>query len=334
MKTRDPLFDAVESFFVDYLKLLRGASPATLASYRDTLRLLLKYVSRARNIPIDRVRLTDFNVDLISAFLEHLEHDRHNQVSTRNCRLAALHSFFSHVLRRHPEQAGGLARIIAVPSKRHPPAPPRYLDPPVVQALLRAPDRQTPAGRRDYALLLFLYNTGARVSEATAVQHKDLLPGPAIHLLGKGRKERVCPLWPETVVALKAQMHSASSADPNAPLFQNARGTALSRHGIYHILRHQAAAAHQRTASVPTNIYPHLLRHSCAVALLQAGVDLVTIRDQLGHVSIATTSRYATSNLTLKRAALEAFWAATGMTPARGKRWRPSPTLSSFLRSI
>lgn len=333
MKTPDPLFDAVESFFIDYLKLLRGSSPTTLASYRDTLRLLFDYVSRVRETPIDRLRLTDFDADLIGAFLQHLERDRHNRVSTRNCRLAALHSFFSHVLRRHPEHAGRLARIIALPSKRHPPAPPRYLDPPVVQSLLRGPDRQTTAGRRDYALMLFLYNTGARVSETTTVHRKDLLPGPAIHLVGKGRKERVCPLWPETVTAINAQMRQTST-DPEEPLFQNARGRALSRHGIYHILRQQAAAVHQVDASVPTKVSPHLLRHSCAVALLQAGVDLVTIRDQLGHVSIATTGRYATCNLELKRAALEAFWAATGMAAPRRKRWHPSPTLSNFLRSI
>jgi site-specific recombinase XerD len=333
MKTPDPLFDAVESFFVDYLKLLRGSSQTTLESYRDTLRLFFEYVSSVRKTSIDRLHLTDLDADLVGAFLQHLERDRHNQVSTRNCRLAALHSFFAHVLRRHPEHAGRLARIIALPSKRHPPAPPRYLDPPVIQLLLRGPNRETTAGRRDYALILFLYNTGARVSEAIAVHHKDLLPGPAVHLIGKGRKERVCPLWPETAAALKAQVHRAS-IDPEESLFKNARGKALSRHGIYYILRQQAAAVHQVDASVPTKISPHLMRHSCAVALLQAGVDLVTIRDQLGHVSIATTGRYATSNLKLKRAALEAFWTATGMTSPRGKKWRPSPTLLSFLHSI
>jgi len=261
------------------------------------------------------------------------ETGRGSQVSTRNCRLAALHSFFAHLLRRHPEHAGRLAGIIALPSKRHPLSPPRYLDPPVIQSLLRGSNRQTKPGRRDYALILFLYNTGARVSEAIAVHRKDLLPGPAVHLIGKGKKERVCPLWPETVAAIKAQL-PRESTDPEESLFQNARGKALSRHGIYHILREHAAAVHQVDVSVPTKISPHLMRHSCAVALLQAGVDLVTIRDQLGHVSITTTSRYATSNLKLKRAALDAFWTATGMTAPRGKRWHPSPTMLSFLHSI
>jgi len=333
MKTIDPLFESVETFFVDYMKLLRGASMRTLASYRDALRLLFDYASRARNTSIDRLRLADFDADLVAAFLQHLERDRHNKVSTRNCRLAALHSFFSHVLRRHPDQATHLSRILALPSKRHPPAPPRYLDPPIVQVLLRAPNRETTSGQRDYTLILFLYNTGARVSEAVGVQHKDLLPGPAVHLVGKGKKERVCPLWPETVKAIKAMSHS-TQVDPEKPLFQNARGRALSRHGAYRILGQQAAVAHKADARVPINVSPHLLRHSCAVALLQAGVDLVTIRDQLGHVSVATTGRYATSNLKLKCAALEAFWKATGMSSPRSKRWHPSASLTNFLGSI
>jgi integrase/recombinase XerD len=333
MRTNDPLFDSVETFFVDYMKLLRGASQRTVASYRDAMRLLLEYASRVRNTSIDRLRLVDFDADLIATFLHHLERDRHNRVSTRNCRLAALHSFFAHVLRRHPEHAARLSRILALPSKRHPLAPPRYLDPPVVQALLRTPNREIASGRRDYALILFLYNTGARVSEAIAVQHKDLLPGPAVHLVGKGRKERVCPLWPETVAAIKRQMRTAPP-DPDQPLFQNARGQALSRHGVYRILAQHAAVANHSDPRVPANISPHLLRHSCAVALLQAGVDLITIRDQLGHVSVSTTGRYATSNLKLKSAALEAFWTAAGITTHRTKRWRPSASLTSFLASI
>jgi len=333
MKRTDPLFDTVESFFIDHMKLTRGASTGTLKSYRDTLRLFFAYAAERRAVPIERLRLIDLDVDLVLAFLNHLENARRNRVSTRNCRLGALHSFFSHVLRRHPEHAGRWARILAVPVKRHPAAPPRYLDPPAVQSLLRNPDRATPAGRRDYALVLFLYNTGARVSELTTVRFKDLLPGPSVHLYGKGRKERVCPLWPETVASIKA-LHIPNGTDPEVPVFQSARHQGLSRHGVYHILTRHAASVHRRDPSFPKKIWPHLLRHSCAVALLQAGVDLVTIRDQLGHSSVATTGRYATSNLKLKRAALEAFWAATGMSAPKRNRWRPSATLSQFLHSI
>ncbi len=334
MKRTDPIFDAVQSFFNDYLHRTRGCSRRTLESYRDTLRLFFEYAASARGVPVDRLHLVDLDADLILAFLDYLEGTRHNRVSTRNCRLAALHSFFAHVLRRNPDEAGRLARIIALPSKRHSPAPPRYLDPPVVQSFLRKPDRQTPSGRRDFALLLFLYNTGARVSEAAAVCGKDLLPGLVVNLHGKGGKNRVCPLWPETLAAIKAQTPTPRT-DPEQPVFQNTRGHSLSRHGIYHILGRHAAALHQTDPSFPAKVWPHLLRHSCAVALLQAGVDLVTIRDQLGHVSVATTGRYATSNLKLKRSALEAFWAAAGLasTPS-SRRWRPGPHLSQFLHSI
>jgi site-specific recombinase XerD len=297
------------------------------------LKLLFDYVAQIREVPIDRLRFVDFDADLILSFLEHLEKQRHNSVSTRNCRLAALHSFFSHALRRHPEHASRLARITALPPKRHPSAPPRYLDPPVVQSLLREPDRQTAVGRRDYALILFLYNTGARVSETAAVRSENLLPGPAVHLAGKGRKHRVCPLWPETLAAIRAQMATASP-DSHSPIFQSRRRQSLTRHGIYRILARYAAALHRRDERFPPKVWPHLMRHSCAVGLLQEGVDLATIRDQLGHTSVATTGRYATSNLKLKTAALEAFWAATGMSSPRKRRWRPTPKLSQFLHSI
>jgi site-specific recombinase XerD len=333
MKSPDPLFDAVEAFFVDHLQLARGCSQCTLKSYRDTLRLLFEYAARVRSVSADRLRIVDFDADLILAFLNHLEEGRHNRISTRNCRLAALRSFFVHLLRRHPEHAGRLARIIALPPKRHPPAPPRYLDPSDVQLLLRHPDRDTPAGRRDYALILFLYNTGARVSEVTAVHGKDLLPGPAVHLRGKGKKERVSPLWPQTMAAIKA-LSPSGAINLEEPVFRNLRGEGVTRHGIHHILAQHAMALHQADPRFPAKVWPHLMRHSCAVGMLQAGVDLVTIRDQLGHASVATTGRYATSNLTLKRAALEAFWAATGMSSPKRNRWRLTPKLSQFLQSI
>lgn len=333
MKKIDPLFDAVESFFIDHLQRTRGYSPCTLASYRDTLRLFFDYSAGVQAVSVDRLRLSDLDVKLVLGFLDYLEKDRHNAVSTRNCRLAVLHSFFAHVLRRLPDQAGRVARIIALPPKRHCPAPPHYLDPPTVRSLLRHPDRQTARGRRDYALLLFLYNTGARVSEATALHGKDLMPGSVVKLRGKGNKERVCPLWPQTVAAIKAQWPSAQD-NPDQPVFRNARGQCLSRHGVYHILRRHADSLHKADPRFPAKVWPHLMRHSCAVALLQAGVDLVTIRDQLGHASVATTSRYATSNLKLKRAALEAFWAAAGLASPRRKSWKPSPKLSQFLSSL
>ncbi len=336
MKLRppDPLFPAVESFFVDHLHRTCGASPRTLASYRESLRLFFEYVEKKRAIQIDQLRLAELDAELVVDFLEHLEHDRHNSIATRNNRLAALRSFFAHVLRRCPEHAGRLARILALPAKRHILPPPRYLDPPAIRALLRAVNRQTDAGRRDYALLLFLFNTGARVSEAITVHFGDLFsgPNPVVQLHGKGGKSRRCPLWPATVAALNAQRPAAVPASAE-PVFQNARGQALSRHGAYYILRRDAVAAHRIDPAAPEKVWPHLFRHSCGVALLQAGVDLTVIRDQLGHASVATTGRYATSNLKLKQAALKAFWATAGLSSPRSPRPHRSSQLVEFLRS-
>jgi site-specific recombinase XerD len=333
-RTSDPLFATVESFFSDYLQRIRGARPLTLVSYRESLRLFFEYVEKARGIRIDRLRLSDLDAELVVDFLEHLEHDRHNSVGTRNNRLAALHSFFAHALRRWPDHAGRLARIVALPSKRRVQPPPRYLEPPAVQALLHSLDCQTAKGRRDYALLLFLFNTGARVSEAIAVRFDDLLPGPtpAVRLHGKGGKILISPLWPATLVAIKAQRPSAALAG-NEPVFVNARGTALSRNGAYYIVTHVAAAAHRADPVAPEKAWPHLFRHSCGVALLQAGVDLTVIRDQLGHASVATTGRYATSNLRLKKAALKAFWTTAGLSSPKSPPKRPTARLSEFLRS-
>jgi integrase/recombinase XerD len=332
----DPLFAAVQSFFGDHLQRTRGASSGTLANYRDALRLFFDYAARTSGVQVDRLRLADLNSTLVVDFLEHLEHERHNSVATRNCRLAALHSFFAHALRRCPDQAEELTRILALPQKRHAPPPPRYLDPPAVQALLRTPNRQTALGRRDYALILFLYNTGARVSEAIAVRVADLLPGPphAVRLRGKGGKSRISPLWSETVKAVNAQWPPAPLQDPDQPIFRNARGRALSRHGIHHILAIHAAAAHRTDPSTPQKVWPHLMRHSCAVALLQAGVDLTVIRDILGHASVATTGLYATSNLKLKSDALKSFWAAAGLSSPKLPSWRPSAGISEFLRTL
>lgn len=331
MKYADPLYDTVQSFLKDHLKLTLGCSQRTLESYRDTLRLLFDYASVELKVKTDQLCLSNFDEDLILNFLRYLERERHNSVSTRNCRLAALHSFFAYALKHNLEYAGQLGRIVAMKAKRHSLDPPRYLDASVIQLLLRDPDRKTQLGRRDYALILFIFNTGARVSEAIAVQCRDLLPGPAVELHGKGKKTRVSPLWPETVSAIKAQL---VSSDPERAIFQSVRGQALSRHGVYKILMRHAASAHRSDSSVPPKIFPHLLRHSCGVALLEAGADLVTIRDQLGHVSVATTGRYATANLKVKRAALEAFWKITGMPAPRHNRWRPAKKLMEFLHSI
>jgi integrase/recombinase XerD len=194
-------------------------------------------------------------------------------------------------------------------------------------------DRRFRDGERDHALLLFLYNTGARVSEALAVRPCDLrLERPwQVRLLGKGQKERICPLWSETVSALRRIIRTDRAEDT---LFRNVRGAPLTRDGVAYLLtKYVRLAAQNALALRKRHVTPHVMRHSCAVALLQAGVDVSVIRDYLGHASVATTSRYITTNLQMKREVLEAFWKRAGLTPAP-KRWQPSPKLLAFLESL
>ena len=328
------LFTTIESYFREHLQHARGTSPRTVSAYRDALRLFFTYAAEARAVTVDQLSLSDINAGAVEKFLDHLEHDRKNKIVTRNARLAALRGFCAYALRRCPDYAGQLFQVISIPAKLHPRMLPRSLDPAIVQSLLRVPNRRTEQGCRDYALLLFLYNTGARVSESIAVRHADLVSGPmpAVRLHGKGNKERICPLWPETVAAIRAQWRVIVPR-PDEPIFRNARGRALSRHGVNYILRRHATAANRLDPQLPARIWPHLLRHSCAVALLQAGVDLIVIRDYLGHASVATTGRYATSNLQSKRRALEAFWVSAGLSSRKALKWRPPAGLSSLLQS-
>ena len=204
-----------------------------------------------------------------------------------------------------------------------------------MQLLLDQPDRSTRSGQRDYALLLFLYNTGARVSEAVAIRRGDIqFTAPSqVRLLGKGSKERFCPLWPDTINAIKPLL-TVDRADPFDPAFHGIRGTPLTRHGANYILAKHAAMAAKKEPAFPKRVSPHMLRHSCACALLQAGVDLTVIRDYLGHSSIATTSRYANTNLKLKRDALWSFWAHAGLNAPKSAPWKPTKSLLSYLSGL
>lgn len=330
----NPLFSLVESYFCDHLQKTRGASANTISTYRDAIALFLRYVSEHRKVPVGRLQLSDFNAPTVVAFLQHLESQRHNSTHTRNCRRIALRGFFEYAMRMDPTRAAHYARILALPSKRCAPTIPRHLEPHQMQHLLSQPDRLGADGRRDFALLLFLYNTGARISEALGCMLRDLqTQPPQIRLRGKGGKERFCPLWPDTLRALRSTL-PPQCADPSMPLFRNHRGATLSRHGAQYILAKHAHTASQDDPAFPAKISPHMLRHSCACALLQAGVDLTVIRDYLGHASISTTSRYAATNLKLKQDALETFWAHAGLAPPRLRAWRPSKSLMGFLASL
>jgi site-specific recombinase XerD len=326
----------VESFFRQYLERVRGASRHTVLAYRDALYLLFVFLADTKKCAVADLGPEDVHVDAITGFLTHLEARRGNTPATRNCRLATIRGFVRHLARHDPARAEQYHRILSLPSKKTRSRPAAYLEPEEVRYLLEQPDRAHPGGCRDHALLLFLYNTGARVSEALDVRVRDIdaFGAPHVRLRGKGGKERLCPLWRETLMALK-RLPAMGSGAPDQPIFVNARGARLTRDGVAHLLRKYATLAARRPSALRwPRITPHMLRHSCAVALLQAGVDVSVIRDYLGHASVATTSRYLSTNLAMKRAVLETFWQKSGLSPARPGPWRPKPRLLDFLASL
>ena len=329
------LLGLVQSFFQEQLRAVRGASEHTVRAYRDALRLYSLFIAERTRRPVAALRLDDVHAEGVLAFLDHLETVRGSGAATRNCRLAALHSFVSHLLRHDLSRAEQYRRILAIPAKRSRVRPPSYLEPAEARALIAQPDASTAGGARDRALLLLLYNTGARVSEALAVRPVDLhlARPPQVRLHGKGSKDRMCPLWPETVRALRLLLQRSGVTD-GGEVFRNARGAPLTRDGVAYLLMKHARRAAAGTVSSQRRITPHVLRHSCAVALLQAGVDLSVIRDYLGHVSVATTGRYLSSNMEMKRQVLEAFWKRAGLDRPRHPPWRPTPNTLAFLASL
>jgi site-specific recombinase XerD len=331
------LFALVEAFFVDYLPRQRGASRHTVRAYRDALKLLFEFAARRRDREIASLELGDLDAETIAGFLDHIEVNRSNSTATRNCRRAAVRSFFKHLVRNDLARSLQYTRVLAIPSKKARQRPATYLEADDVRAIIAKPDRRTLDGWRDYALLLFLYNCGARVSEVTAVlwSNLQLVPPRQVRLQGKGRKERLVPLWRETADALHRLRSMATETDQQH-VFVNRHGLPLTRDGVAYILQKYAvaAAAEGRPALARQRITPHVLRHSCAVALLQSGTDITVIRDYLGHASVATTGRYITTNLQMKRDALETFWEHAGIEPARAKPWKPQPDLLAFLQSL
>jgi site-specific recombinase XerD len=330
----DPLLTLVQSFFVQHLRLVRGASEHTVRAYRDALTLYFRFLDRGKRNSLASLRLDDISAPSVLAFLEHVESKRGNQVVTRNCRLAAIRSFVEHLLRNDFTRAQQYARILAIPGKRGRSRVTSYLEPEDARAVIAAVTGNDLTCCRDRALLLLLYNTGARISEALGVRGRDVqLARPRqLRLYGKGRKERICPLWPETARAL--QMLPALS-DLSEPIFRSSRGAPLTRDGAaYVIAKYVRHAAKTRPQLRGRHITPHVFRHSCAVALLQSGVDVTVIRDYLGHASIATTNRYITTNIDTKRKVLQAFWLHSGLDTKKNAKWRASPKLLAFLEAL
>ncbi|MEO5695794.1 MAG: site-specific integrase [Burkholderiaceae bacterium] len=330
------LFAHLQSYFTEYLPRQRGASAHTIRAYRDALTLLLKVVAEQRGRGVASLQLSDLDAEAVMRFLDHIETVRSNCAATRNCRRAAIRGFFKHVLRDDLAHSQQYMRVLAIPAKKARQRPATYLEPEDARLIIGMPDKRTAYGWRDYTLLLFLYNSGARVSEAAGVRWDDLhLTAPRqVRLRGKGKKERLLPLWPETAGALHRLRGISCSGDQQCA-FLNRQGQPLTRDGIaYLLMKYVSAAACINPALKRKHITPHVLRHSCAVALLQAGTDVTVIRDYLGHASVATTGRYITTNLQMKRDAMEAFWKKAGIEPVNAKPWKPKADLLAFLKSL
>lgn len=338
MKRRpDPLLALVESYFNQHLRRVRGASVHTVRAYGHALRLFFSFMARRARRAISALTLDDITIENVLAFLDDLESGRGNAASTRNCRLAAVRGLVEHLLRHDLSRAKQYQRILSIRAKKARGRAVTYLEPEQVRAIVARPDPNTWAGRRDRALLLFLYNTGARVSEALALTPADVqgaaLRPRHVRVHGKGNKERNCPLWPETANAL-ARVVADGKATATC-VFQSARGGPLTRDGVAYVLSKYVRLV---AADMPTlrrqRVTPHVLRHSCAVALLQAGVDITVIRDYLGHASVATTGRYLATNMKMKRDVLSTFWRRAGLTRDPARRWRPTSDLIAFLSSL
>ena len=309
-KPQEPSLAALlESFFRQRLAAQYRASPSTISTYRDSLRLLLIYASNKLNKSPSQITVEELDYKLILAFLDHLENERNNGVRTRNLRLAAIRSFFHHIAYSDPVSLNTAQRVLSIQNKRSVKPAIDYLRKEELNAILEAPNRTTPQGRRDHALLLFLSQTGARVSETIGVNTTDLrLKRPYQVLLhGKGSKDRIVPLLEDTALVIRDLCtENGLSINEENPVFINSKGQRLTRFGIIHILkRNVSAAAFKMPELAKRSISPHTFRHTVAMHLLQAGVDLTTIQAWLGHVNLNTTHQYVEADIEMKRQALE-----------------------------
>ncbi|MCA1678926.1 MAG: site-specific integrase [Actinobacteria bacterium] len=326
------LAPTLQAFFSERLITQRNASPQTVASYRDTFRLLLAFAQQQTGKQPCQLDLDDLDAPLIGAFLSHLERDRHNSPRTRNNRLAAIHSLYRYAALRHPEHAATIARVMAIPSKRYERNNVCYLAAGEIKALLAAPDRASWLGRRDHALLLLAIQTGLRVSELTTLRVRDtaLSTGAHVRCRGKGRKERCTTLTRETVAVLR-QWLKERQGQPDDPLFPTRQGRPLSRDAVELLVAKHAAAAAAACPSLKTKrVTPHVLRHTNAMLLRAAEVDIATIALWLGHESTKTTHIYEHADPALKERAI----ARTAPLGTRPGRYRPPDTLLAFLEGL
>jgi integrase/recombinase XerD len=326
------LAPTLQAFFTDRLIRQRNASSHTVAAYRDTLRMLLNYLSDRTASPPSRLDFGELDAPTIGAFLDHLEHERGNTVRTRNARLAAIHSLFRWAALLHPEHAASISRVLAIPPKRCDQAMITYLTDHEITALLAAPNPDTRTGRRDRALLQLAIQTGLRISELTGLTIADVHLGTGAHVAchGKGRKDRITPLTTETTQTLRAWL-AEHAAEANAPLFPGRTGHRLSRDAIEHRIAVHANAATRDCPSLRSKrVTAHVLRHTTAMRLLHAGIDTSVIALWLGHESIETTRIYLFADLELKQKAI----ARTRRLGSPPDRYHPPDKLIAWLEAL
>ena len=329
-----PFPQLLHAFFHDWLVGQRNVSHHTVLSYRDSWRLFLRFVAGAKKKSVAKLALSDFMAEDVLTFLENIEQVRSASIGTRNCRLSALHSFFSFVADREPLVAAQCAAVLRIPTKQAPKTEICALEEDEITAIIAQPDRSKIEGQRDHVLLAFLFNTGARIQEALDLTPRALrLESPfQVRLFGKGRKERICPLWPETVELLKALLKRKPRSDDDR-IFVNRYGAALGASGVRFKLKQYVAKAAKKVPSLAgKRVHPHRFRHSTAVSLVAAGVDITVIRSWLGHESLDTTNVYARANLETKRKALEKV--DPSVRPDKPPRWRREVELLEWLDSL
>lgn len=333
MKTNQfPLL--LHAFFHDWLVQQRNVSHHTVLSYRDSWRLFLRFVAAQKTKPVAKLGMDDLTAAEVLAFLKDIEQVHKSSIGTRNCRLSALHSFYRFVADREPLSSAQCAEVLRIPTKQKPVVEVRDLDEDEISAILAQPNRLKLEGQRDHVLLAFLYNTGARIQEALDLSVQALrLESPfQVRLFGKGRKERICPLWPETVELLKALLKRKPRRE-DEPIFVNRYGNPLKASGVRFKLKQYAAAAAKKVPSLATKrVSPHRFRHATAVSLVTAEVDVTVIRSWLGHQSLDTTNIYARANVEAKRKALEKVDGA--VRSAKPPRWKREVELIAWLDSL
>lgn len=336
MNTNQPIGPLIQSFFIDHLVTVKGLRPASVRSYRDTIRLLLGFVAQDNHSRITRLTVGDMTFERVVGFLRYLQDERGNHVHTRNQRLAVVHTLFDYIAAREPQMLAEAQRVRAIPMKRSAPARTHYLELDETEALFRGLPHHGTHALRDRTLILFLYNTGARVQETADVRFGDLdLAEPAlVRLHGKGDKWRTCPLWQQTAELLSQVLElNDRPRTSDTPVFVSTTGTTLTRSGIYKIVRRHAG--HLDDPRTGRRISPHTFRHTAAVHLLEAGVEVNVIRGWLGHADLSTTNRYAEINTNAKIQALRHTEPSDFSGGHRPRAvWRDDSALLAWLASL